>query len=284
VPPESAAVAGWELALRLRERRMELGIDVKTITDRLGFTRNYWSAVENERKVLSAEKLGQVMDLLEFEGDEQAELAKIREIARSRGWWAAYSALYNNELLRYIGLEYGAQSIRTYENLLIPGLLQTPEYARALMEADIGVRAAEIEMRIAFRLRRQERLVGVDPLRLVAVLSEAALLQQMGGVDVQRAQLRHMADMVEAHPDTIELRILPFATPGCSVIGAATFHLVDFATPRLPTLVWVEMPTGISVLSDELQARELDLRHKDAYQRGLSREDSLEMVRRYAEA
>jgi transcriptional regulator with XRE-family HTH domain len=108
VPPESATVAGWELALRLRERRMELGMEVKTITDRLGFTRNYWSAVENERKILSAEKLAQLLDLLEYDKDERDELLGLRESARLRGWWAGYSALFSYEILRYIGLEHGA--------------------------------------------------------------------------------------------------------------------------------------------------------------------------------
>jgi transcriptional regulator with XRE-family HTH domain len=80
----------------------------KTITDRLGLTRNYWSATENERKILSAEKLAHLLDLLEFNNGEQAELLGLREAARCRGWWAGYSALFSYEILRYIGLEHGA--------------------------------------------------------------------------------------------------------------------------------------------------------------------------------
>jgi transcriptional regulator with XRE-family HTH domain len=283
VPPESATVAGWELALRLRERRMELGIEVKTITDRLGFTRNYWSAVENERKILSAEKLAQLLDLMEFDKDEQGELLGLREAARRRGWWVGYSALFRDELLRYIGLEHGAQNIRTYESLLIPGLLQTPDYARALMEADVSVRPAEIEKLIAARLRRQQRLTGDDPLRLVAVISQAALLQQIGGIDVLRDQLRHVAETVEAHPDTIELRVIPFEAPGCGIFGASTFHLIGFASGRLPMLAWQESVTSLSILSDEMQVRELEFTHKMAMQLSLSTEESLRLVRRYAE-
>src|SRR5262245_45197639 len=124
MPPQSPTLASWELGLRLRQRREQLGVEVKTITERLGFSRNYWSAVENERKILSAEKLPQVLDLLEYDDEERAELTELREAARQRGWWSSYSALFGSELLRYYGLEHGAQTIRTYESLLIPGLLQ----------------------------------------------------------------------------------------------------------------------------------------------------------------
>jgi transcriptional regulator with XRE-family HTH domain len=279
----SPVVANWELTLRLHRRREQLCVSVKDIADRLGFTRNYWSAVENERKILSAEKLAQLLDLLEFDKDEKAELLELREAARRRGWWAGYSALFSDELLRYIGLEHGAQNIRTYESLLIPGLLQTPDYARALMEADVSVRPAEIEKLIAARLRRQQRLTGDDPLRLVAVISQAALMQQIGGIDVLRAQLRHVAAMVEAHPETIELRVIPFEAPGCGIFGASTFHLLGFASGRLPMQAWQETVTAVSILSEEMQVRELEFTHTMAVQQSLSADESLRLVRRYAE-
>jgi transcriptional regulator with XRE-family HTH domain len=283
MPPASAVVAGWELSLRLRDRREQLGVEVKTITDELGFSRNYWSAIENERKILAADKLAQVLDVLEFDEDEKAELTELREAARRRGWWSRYSGLFSDELQRYFGLEHGAQTIRTYESLLIPGLLQTPDYASALMAADISVRPAEVEQRVAVRMRRQERLLGADPLHLVAVVSQAALMQQIGGRDVLRDQLRYVAEVAEAHPETIELRAIPFEAPACGVFGASTFHLIDFESPRLPTLAWQETVTAYGVISNDTQVRELHFSHTEALQRSLSREDSLRLVRQYAE-
>src|SRR3954447_3360211 len=79
----SPVVASWELALRLKQQREQLGIEVKTITQALGFTRNYWSAVENERKILSQEALARVVDLFEFDDEEKAELLALRTAARS---------------------------------------------------------------------------------------------------------------------------------------------------------------------------------------------------------
>src|SRR5699024_932925 len=125
MPPVSPTVARWELGLRLRQRREQLGTDVATITQRINFSRNYWSAIENERKILSAEKLRTLLDLYEFDTDEQHELLELREAAKQRGWWSRYSGLFSDELLRLYGLEHGAYGIRTYESLLIPGWLQT---------------------------------------------------------------------------------------------------------------------------------------------------------------
>jgi transcriptional regulator with XRE-family HTH domain len=127
--PSSPTVAGWELALRLGQRREQLGMDVQTITATLGFSRNYWSAVENERKILAEDTLRSVLNAFEFDDEEQRELVALREAAKRRGWWAPYSALLSEGTLRLYGLEHGAQGIRTYESLLIPGLLQTEDYA-----------------------------------------------------------------------------------------------------------------------------------------------------------
>lgn len=278
MPPSSPTVASWELSLRLRQRRAQLGIEVETITDQLGFTRNYWSAVEHERRILATEKLHRVLDVLECDDEERAELIALREAAKQRGWWSGYSALFSDELLRYHGLEYGAQSIRTYESLLIPGLLQTVDYARALVKASISVRPVEVEPRVAARLRRQERLSGDDPLQLTAVVSEAALLQQIGGPQVLREQLRHLAAVVADHPDTIALRVIPFSAPACNVFGASTFHLIDFAGARLPTLAWQETATAMGVLDKDMQVRELHFTHAEALQVSLSTEDSLRLV------
>src|SRR5256885_4692789 len=108
--PPSPVVASWELALRLKRRREELGIEVRTITESLGFSRNYWSAVENERKILSPESLARIIELFEFGDEEKLELLELRAAAKERGWWSRYSALFDNEIQRLFGLEQGARS------------------------------------------------------------------------------------------------------------------------------------------------------------------------------
>src|ERR1700742_4002493 len=111
---KSPVVAGGELALRLRERREELNLDGKTIGDQLGFTRNYWSAVENERKLLTDENLDKVIGLFGFTHAEGRELHDLSAAARERHWAADYAGLLDSQLQRLYGIEDGADSVRTY--------------------------------------------------------------------------------------------------------------------------------------------------------------------------
>lgn len=279
--PRSSIVAAWELALRLRQRRDQVGVDVRAITQTLGFSRNYWSAVENERKVLSQESLTKLLTLLEFDKEEQRELLQLRDVARQRGWWTGYSGLLDSDVQRLMGMEAGAQSVQGYESLIVPGLLQTADYVRAITTPDVTVRQAEVDQRVEIRLRRQERLSGDNPLHMTAVLSEAALRQQIGGPAVLRRQLEHLTKMIEANPDTIEVRVIPFTATACGLFGSATVHLLDFESPRLPTVAWHETVTTRGFIDDPIQVRDISVTFKDALGRAQDKKESLAMIRQH---
>lgn len=281
--PASPVVAAWELALRLRQRRDEVGVEVKTITQALSFTRNYWSAVENKRTLLSEENLIKLMELLEFDQAERAELLELRAVAKERGWWTRYSALLDNEVQRLIGLESGAKSIRDYESLLMPGLLQTADYARAIMTAGVNIAQVAVDQQVEVRLRRQRRLTDEDPLSLTTIISEAALRQQIGGPVVLHGQLEHLANMIEQHPETIEVRVIPFTATGCGLFGGATINLIEFENPVLPPVVWQETVTAWGIIEDQIQVRNIRTAYEDALRRALSRENALDMIRHYLE-
>jgi transcriptional regulator with XRE-family HTH domain len=279
VSTSSPVVATWELALRLKRRREQLGIEVSTITEDLGFTRNYWSAVENERKILSPEALTRVIDLFEFDDEEKAELLALRAVAKERGWWTRYSALFDADIQRLYGLEQGARSMRDYESLLIPGLLQTADYIKAIMMPDVTVRRIEVDQRVEARLRRQHRLTDPDdPFSLTVVISEAALRQQIGGRRVLRDQLTHLATLIEQVPDALDVRIIPFTVTSCGLFGAATVHLIDFDNPQLPTLAWQETVTTWGIIDDRIQVNNIKTAYEDAYRRALPKEESLHMI------
>lgn len=257
-----------------------MGVEVKTITQALGFSRNYWSAVENERKILSEESLIKLLELFEFDQEERNELLELRRFAKEHGWWTRYAALLDGELQRLMGLEYGAQSVRDYESLLVPGLLQTADYARAIMTPDVTMRQVEVDQRVEVRLRRQSRLTDDDPLQMTAIISEAVLRQELGGPAVLKRQLAHIVNMVEEHPDTIEVRVLPFTVTACGLFGAATVHLIDFESPRLPTVFWQETVTTWGVVDDPVQVRDIVMTYREALGRALSTSDSVKMIHR----
>lgn len=277
--PTSPVVAAWELALRLKRRRETMGVEVKTIVQRLGFTRNYWSAVENERKILSEESLLKLFDLFEYDEDEREELLVLRTAAKERAWWTRYGGVLSAELQRLIGLEAGARSVRYYESLLIPGLLQTADYAKALMITAVTERRVEADPRVEVRLRRQERLFGDDPLHMTAIISEAALRQEIGGPAVHREQLAHLARVIEERPN-VEVRVIPFTATACGLFGAATTHLIEFADPGLPTVAWQESVTTFAVIDDPDAVRDIAATYNDALGRTLSIADSLKLIQR----
>ena len=277
---KSPVVAGWELALRLRERREELKLDVQSIASQLGFTRNYWSAVENERKLLTEENLARAIELLRFDPAQGRELHDLSHAAREHHWAADYADLLDGPLQRLYGIEDGADSVRTYESILVPGLLQTPEYAHAIMAPAVVLRTVEVDQRVDVRQRRQERLSGHKPLRLTAVISEAVLRQQIGGAAVARQQLTHLIELTEAHPDTIEIRVVPFTAKSCGLFGSATVSIFDFDNVHLPTIAWQETVTTWGFIADPNEIRNLSTTFDAALTSTLSASDSVDLIHR----
>ncbi len=244
----------------------------------------YWSHIENERNLLPKDKLEQLLDILEIDRSEQRELLALREAAKRRGWWSRYSALFGDEILRYYGMEWGAESIRTYESIMMPGLLQGEEFIRAqMLSAGATVRAIEVDQRVEARLHRQQRLTGESPVSLRAVIGEAALRQQVGGPDVLRRQLVHLADLLESYSGNVELQVIPF-TAADSVPASSTYHLLDFASPRLPTLAWHESAVFGQIIIDdesrkETKVRDLGFVFERARSLALPRAESLALIR-----
>lgn len=279
--PVSPTVARWELVLRLRELREQRGFDSAGFARRVGFTPANWSHVEKGRRVLTTKTIGPVLELLDVDAEERVELLALLEASKQRGWWAKSSALIGPELQRLYGMEYGAQSIRSYDSLVVPGLLQTEDYARALISADVMIRPVQVEQLVAIRMRRQERLRGADAVELTAVFGEGTLLQQTGGPDVLRGQLNYLADLIE-ELDTVEVRVIPFAATAGAVLGGSSFHLIDFVGEQLPTFGWVESAVFGGAVEDPDLVRDLRFAYLRAVEQSLSRVESLALIRRYS--
>ncbi len=153
-----------------------------------------------------------------------------------RGWWQAYELPEWFNL--YIGLESAASSISNFETLLIPGLLQTADYTRALVrQAQPTATAERVDRIVDARLKRQGRLTGDDPIRLRAVVGEAALHCVVGTPDVMRAQFAQLARLSES--PNIELRLVPFSSPAYAPYGRPVV-ILDFPEPSDPGLVYFD--------------------------------------------
>lgn len=182
-----------------------------------------------------------VADLLVLYGvtdaDERDALLSLAGRANEPGWWHRYSDILPGWFHAYVGLEEAASRIRTYEGHLVPGLLQTEDYARAVHRAWPGAAAADVERRVRLRMDRQVLLRRTDPPHLWAVIDEAALRRQVGGPEVLRAQLEHLVAMTKLPNVTVQ--VMPFSSGGHAAEGYP-FVLFRFGEPDLPDVVYLE--------------------------------------------
>lgn len=276
--PPSPTLASRELGFRLQEARDLAGMTGVQAAKSIGITQNYLSNVEHGRRRIAEEKLTKLSATYALGQREIEELLVLRRAADASGWWLRYSGHFSPELLRLFGYEHGAEEIKSFENGRVPGLLQTEDYARALHSADnVSLRLIEVERRVAVRLRRQGRLRDEDPLRLVVVVGESALWQQVGGKDVLADQLRHMINLID-ETENLELRVLPFSCGSCGALGSATFHVLSFPNPRLPPVAWEETSVSLELVDDKPRVRQYELLFNEALSCAADLEDSKQLI------
>lgn len=279
----SPTVASWDLGLRLRGKREHLGLSGSAVAKRLNVSVQFLSAAEHGKKKLPEDKLSALIDAYEVDGEDAAELHNLREQAGHRGWWAEFSALFSDELLRLFGFEHGAESVRAYDNGLMNGLLQTEDYAAAIIAAGSpNIRLAEVDRRVHARMIRQRRLTSEAPLHLTVIMSESSVRQQVGGPSVLAGQLRHLLGLIEELPDTLDVRVVPYTSTGHHAMGGSAFHLMTFPSGTLPTLVWQETVTSTQLIQEPQTVREYGLTYAMVHNAALSKRDSIDLITRVA--
>lgn len=183
----------------------------------------------------------QLLDLYQVtDPARREELLTLAKDAQQRGWWQEFGDSVNKAFEVYIGLETEAANVRTFDTDLIHGLLQTEDYATAVMRAGYPpLRPEEIAARIGIRMARQDRLTGPKPVQLWAVIAEEALHRRTGGPQVMRMQLEHLL-AVAAEPH-ITIQVLPFDAGAHAGMGNP-FVILDF--PDDPDVVYLENLTS----------------------------------------
>lgn len=266
----SPTVKRRRLSAALRQMRLDAGLDPREAARQLEWDPTKIHRMERNKWVRPDPR--DVKDLLDLYGvtDEavrEALLALARE-SRERGWWADYQDVFRSSLPDF---EAGAAFIRTYEAMLVPGLLQTADYTRALMRAGANLDDAAIERRVEARLARQAILAAENPPQLWAVIDEAALLKLVGGPQIMRAQLEHIVKVGEsAH---VAVQVLP-NTAGAHAAMTGGFVILDFASDDDGSIVCIETATDSLYLEqpDELHRYTVIYSHVQAL--ALSPEDS----------
>lgn len=189
--------------------------------------------------------------------------------ANEPSWWRDYSDALPGWVEPYLDLEATAADIRSYETQLVHGLLQTEDYARAVIELGNTTTEAEITRRVEARLSRKDILNRVRSPRLWAVIDEGALRRPIGSERVMRDQLQHLIDITE-HP-AITLQVLPFQAGGHAALGGS-FTILQFKEIELPGVVYIEQLTSALYLERPAETEV----YLTMFERGASQAETVE--------
>ena len=224
-----------ELGLRLRKLRTELGLTVEDVADKLMCSTAKISRMETGARRPILRDVRDLCALYDVGEAATAEFMKLTREAREQGWWTQYEDL---KLSPYVGLEQDASSITAYSLFYLHGLVQTEDYARAIIEAIAPrMEPAIHQQRLEARLRRQELLDQPGPPNFRLLVDEAVLRRPVGGPAVMAGQIVRILELSAA--GKVRMQLIPFAA-GAYSVGDVSFTLLEFKEPVLPPVVFVE--------------------------------------------
>jgi transcriptional regulator with XRE-family HTH domain len=273
------------MGLELRRLREGTGLTGEDVGKRLGWSVSKVSRIEKARAGVPWSDVSDLLDVYDIDDRTRAELIQLCKDSRQQAWWQPYNdilASFRN-LATYIDLESAASSVRMYTPLTVPGLLQTEEYARSIITTarPLELSDEEIERRVELRMGRQEVIAKDPPLQLWVIVDEAALHRQVGGPQVMKAQLDHLAKV--ARRPEITLQIIPYDAGG-HVAMAGEFSIFSF--PDDPDMLYVETVTGTLYLDREADIRRAALCFDHLRSTAHTAVDSVKLInavsRRYA--
>ncbi|RCG32025.1 XRE family transcriptional regulator [Sphaerisporangium album] len=216
--------------------------------------------------------IGTVTRLLDYYGvheDDREALLHLARETKAKGWWAAYKDIFPAS---YPAFEDAATLIRAYESNVMPGLLQTPDYVKAIMLGAEPDSPGIIERKIEARLARQQILRRADAPEFWCVIDEAAFHRMVGGPEVMRAQIRHLIEMA-AWP-RITIQLLP-NTVGAHAAIAGAFCILDFASQTDPPLVYLEAAVSSLFLENPADVQKYTIIFSRIIESALTSEESL---------
>lgn len=273
--PASPSLRRRRLAAQLRRLRDESNLSRAEVAERLRWDHTKIFRVETRQSGITAPDLRKLLDAYGVEDQEyRAYLVDLARRVNERGWWQQYSGLIGSEYADLIGLEDEARAIRSYQQELVPGLLQTPDYARRIIRAGAPTDTAEeIERRVEVRMERQEVLTRADPPppRVTVVLSEAVVRRPVGGHDVMRGQLAEL--MKPRDRANVTVQVLPFEA-GEHPSMVASFTTMTFPDPDDLGIAFVENPTGALYLETPEELRVYDELWSTLQANALSEDDT----------
>jgi transcriptional regulator with XRE-family HTH domain len=240
----SPTIRRRELGTLLRELRSAKGLTAEQVADRLLMSTSKVSRLETGQRGATARDINDLCDLYEVDDDQRQHLLELASKGKQRAWWQPLALPYST----YVGLEAEASSIRDYGLGFMPGLLQTADYARAIVRAAVPTWVPEVvDQRVQGRMVRQQLLQAENGPHFEAVVDESVLHRVVGSPAVMHAQLERLLELSEL--PNITLRVIPYEA-GALPAGNNKFIILGFAQPAVSDIVFVEGLTGDLYLED----------------------------------
>jgi len=272
----SPTVRRRRLALELRRLREAAKLTCEEVAENLECSASKISRVETGRVSVSPRDVRDMLALYKVPEDQRESLVQLARDSRQKGWWHAYSDTIQPQFATYVGLESAASEIRVYEVNIIPGLLQTEDYARTMMRSGtMNGSHEDVERKVALRMARQPALTRDDPPMLWTVVDEAALRRRVGGTELMRAQLEHVLEL--SGLKNVAMQVIPFGAGAHPAMGRP-FVILVFPERVDPDVVYLEDLTSTLYLEDVDEVDRYNVFFNHLRATALSFEDSAALV------
>jgi transcriptional regulator with XRE-family HTH domain len=274
----SPTVRRRRLAAELRRLREAAELTIDEVGEKLECSASKISRIETGHVGVTPRDVRDMLEVYGIEDDEREALVQLAREARKKGWWHAYNEVFTGS---FVGLESDASFLHTHQALLVPGLLQTAGYTRAVFRATLPDAAeAEVERRVEARVTRQRLLTDAHPPEYWAVIDEAVLHRTVGGRAVMREQLEHLVKLA-ALPH-VTLQVVPFDA-GAHAGMDSPFLILGFPEQADPDVVYVEYtPNGV-YLEQQSDVRRYTLMFDHLRAAALKPDDTVAVVERAAD-
>lgn len=242
------------LGTELRRLRDKSGYKLEEVAAELGVAPSTLSRIETGKAPTKSAYLRQLLEMYGVRDTSARQvLVDMAREGHRKGWWAAYEDVLPSGFDVYVGLEAETAAIRSYEVSVVHGLLQTADYARAVLREMFPENTPEqIERLVELRMARQRRLDDGPPLELWAILDEAVIRRSVGGAACMRRQLEHL--VAEGNRQGMTIQVLPFSI-GAHAGHAGPFSILEFHERGDAEVVYVESGAGNIYLEKDKEVR-----------------------------
>jgi transcriptional regulator with XRE-family HTH domain len=274
------------LAHELRRLRQEAGLSQAEVAKALACHVPKISLIESTERNVQEGDLQKLLALFKVPKTKRPQYFDAVKNARKKGWWEAYGEHTVPQWIElFVGLEQGAERLRTYQTAIFHGLLHTPEYAATILRSSNADAVSEerVDRLVELRTRRQDALWrDADPLHLWTVVDESVLRHIVGSREIMRAQLERVVEVVRKY-EHVTLQIIPFDRDGALEANLGPFTILSFPAPNDPGIVYIEHRSSAMFLESLPDIDTHSLVFQQLSDMALSPKDSLKLLRRAAD-